>query len=476
MNKLISLLKQRWLISLLGMLALAALVWFAGPYIAIAGHEPLTSPVVRLLVILLLVVLWGLNYLRKQLQAVRAGNRIINGLADSATNAPADALRADESAEEVALLKQRFDEAMHILKKSRKEGGAGSLYDLPWYIIIGPPGAGKTTALLNSGLKFPLAERFGSEELKGVGGTRNCDWLFTNQAVLLDTAGRYVTQDSHARVDSAAWVGFLNLLKKHRRRRPVNGVLVAVNLADLIQQDAHERDMHVQAIKQRIQELYQHFGMRLPVYVLLTKSDLVAGFTEFFDDLGREERAQVWGFTFPLGNKEGSPDIAAQFDAEFDLLLEHLSARMLTRLSQEQDLKRRNLIYAFPRQIALLKATLIRFIAAVFQSNRYEEPIMLRGVYFSSGTQEGTPIDRLMGAVARTFGLDQQALPSYGGRGRSYFITRLLNDVVFPEAGLAGQNVRLESRRAWLQRAIYAGVLAITAMAALGWLDQLYGQ
>jgi type VI secretion system protein ImpL len=469
MNKLMSLLKRRWLISLFGVLALAALIWFAGPYIAIAGREPLASPVVRLLVILLLVVLWGLNYLRKQLQAARASKQMIDDLADSAAIAPAEVPREDESAEEVALLKQHFDEAMDVLKKSRKKGGAGSLYDLPWYIIIGPPGAGKTTALLNSGLKFPLEERFGSAELKGVGGTRNCDWLFTNQAVLLDTAGRYVTQDSHAAVDSAAWEGFLNLLKKHRRRRPVNGVLVAVSLKDLMEQDAHGRDTHVRAIKQRIQELYQHFGIRLPVYVLLTKCDLVAGFTDFFDDLGREERAQVWGFTLPLDRDDESREFADRFDAEFDQLLARLNARMLSRLSQERDIKRRHLIYGFPRQMASLKETLGRFLAAVFQRNRYEEPIMLRGVYLSSGTQEGSPIDRLMGAVARTLGLDQQALPAYGRRGRSYFITRLLNDVVFPEAGLAGYNTRLESRRAWLQRGSYAGVLAITALAALGW-------
>lgn len=469
MNRLKSLLKQHWLISFLGVLALAALIWFAGPYIAIAGREPLASPVVRLLVILLLVVLWGLNNLRKQLQAARASSQIIDDLADSAASQSAETSRGDESAEEVALLKQRFDEALDVLKASRKKGAAGSLYDLPWYIIIGPPGAGKTTALLNSGLKFPLADRFGSGELKGVGGTRNCDWLFTDQAVLLDTAGRYVTQDSHAEVDSAAWEGFLNLLKKHRRRRPVNGVLVAINLADLMQQNAHERDMHVRAIKQRIQELYKHFGMRLPVYVLLTKCDLVAGFTEFFDDLGREERAQVWGFTMPLASDDESPDIAGRFDAEFDQLLARLNARLLSRLSQERDIKRRNLIYGFPRQMSSLKEALGHFLVAIFQANRYEEPIMLRGVYLSSGTQEGTPIDRLMGAVARTFGLDQQVLPAYGGRGRSYFITRLLNDVVFPEAGLAGQNMRLEARRAWLQRGSYAGVLVITVLAALGW-------
>ncbi len=467
MSKLVNLLKQPWFISLLGLLALVALIWFAAPYIPVGDSHPLASPVVRFLIILLMLVLGGLVYLYRQLKAARASNQMINELAVSA-----GAAAVDESAEEVAELQRHFDEAMAILKKERKKGGAGNIYSLPWYIIIGPPAAGKTTALLNSGLKFPLQDRLGSGELKGVGGTRNCDWLFTDQAVLLDTAGRYVTQDSHAAVDSAAWEGFLNMLKKRRRRRPVNGVLVAVSLADLMQHDVQERDMHVRAIKQRIRELYEHFGIRLPVYVMLTKCDLVAGFTEFFDDMGREQRAQVWGFTLPMCSDEelAALDIAGRFKTEFDGLIERLNARLLTRLSEERDYKRRDLIFGFPRQIASLKDTLAAFLADVFQPSRYEEPIMLRGVYLSSGTQEGTPIDRLMGTIARTFGLQQQALPAFNAPGRSYFINRLLNDVVFREAGLAGYDTRVEARRAWLQRGSYAGVVAITVLAALGWL------
>ena len=86
-------------------------------------------------------------------------------------------------------------------------------------VVTGPPGSGKTTALLNSGLRFPLADKLGSDSVQGVGGTRNCDWWFTDDAVLLDTAGRYTTQDSYETVDRAAWKGFLELLRRHRRRR-----------------------------------------------------------------------------------------------------------------------------------------------------------------------------------------------------------------------------------------------------------------
>ena len=52
----------------------------------------------------------------------------------------------------------------------------------------------------------------GKAAVRGVGGTRNCDWWFTDEAVFLDTAGRYTTQDSDAASDSEGWKEFLALL------------------------------------------------------------------------------------------------------------------------------------------------------------------------------------------------------------------------------------------------------------------------
>ncbi|MGH8502215.1 MAG: type VI secretion system membrane subunit TssM [Gammaproteobacteria bacterium] len=462
MKRLFSVFKQRWLISLFGLGVLASLIWFFGPLIAVGGTQPLVDPVVRLVVILAIVVVWGLNNLRKQAQNARANNQIMQGLVAPAPAPP------DQSAEELAVLKERFEEALETLRQSRGLRGGRNLNALPWYIIIGPPGSGKTTALINSGLQFPLSERFGKQALQGVGGTRNCDWWFTNEAVLLDTAGRYVTQDSHAEVDRGAWAGFLELLKKHRRRRPINGVLICVSLTDLMLHSEHERDLHVQAIQQRAQELYKHFNIRFPIYLIFTKCDLVAGFMEFFEDLGREERAQVWGMTFPLGKGANEAAGIQRFGAEYDALMQRLNDRLLARLHQERDVQRRGLLYVFPRQMAELKPVLERFIADVFQPSRYGSPLLLRGVYLTSGTQEGTPIDRLMGSLARAFRLDQQA-PLYGGQGRSYFITRLFTEVIFPEAELSGVNRRLEASRAWIHGAAYIGALAITALAVLAW-------
>ncbi len=457
---------QRWVISFLGLLALALIIWFAGPLIAVAGHEPLGGQIARLVTIIVLVVLWGLNNLRVQMKSRKASEQMMDNLAQPSAD-EVMGVRGGESAEEVAVLKQRFEEAMEVLKKSAKSKGARNLYELPWYIIIGPPGSGKTTALVNSGLNFPLADRFGKEALRGVGGTRNCDWWFTDEAVLLDTAGRYVTQDSDAAADSAAWEGFLNLLKKHRRRRPINGVMVAISVSDLLLLRDYEREAHVKAVKQRIQELNKHLGIRFPVYVLFTKCDLVAGFMEFFDDLGREERAQVWGTTFPY--QKGAQPGTELFGAELDALMRRIDDRLLWRLNQERDQQRRGLIYGFPAQLAGLKEVLESFLQDVFRPSRYEEPTLLRGVYFTSGTQEGTPIDRVIGSIVRSFGLDRQALRAFGGSGRSYFITGLLRDVIFQEAALAGADRRFERQRAWAQRAAYAGAIGATVVAALAW-------
>ena len=245
---------------------------------------------------------------------------------------------------------------------SRGNGAvAAPCHDVPWYVFIGPPGSGKTTALLNSGLKFPVEQRSGRGALRGVGGTRNCDWWFTDDAVFLDTAGRYLTQDSDERADSAGWAEFLGLLRKYRTRRPLNGVILTISAHDLLTQSHYEREAYLAAARRRLDELNRELRIPLPVYVMVTKCDLVLGFNEYFDDLGQEARTQVWGTTFAF--EDTTKGLAAsRFADEFDALMTRLNERLFGRLENERDERRRVKMFAFPQQMASLKEALVESV------------------------------------------------------------------------------------------------------------------
>jgi type VI secretion system protein ImpL len=450
-----SLFGKRWLWLLLGLLLLAAVIWIGGPYLAFAGYPPLAPALTRAVLIVLIFAIWGARVLWRRLTAARAASQLAGQVARQ------DDPAAARAAADTSQLQQRFEEAVAALRQSRQ--GRTSLYDLPWYIIIGPPGAGKTTAIVNSGLHFPLAQKFGKEALRGVGGTRNCDWWFTDQAILLDTAGRYTTQDSDQASDAAGWKAFLGLLRRFRKRRPINGVLVAMSLADLASQSDAERAQHVAAVRARLDELHRELRIELPVYLLLTKADLLAGFNEFFDDLPQPGRAQVLGTTFPL-ERSRAGTAAQQLAPELDALLERLHARMLARLQSERDVQRRGLIFGFPRQLAGMRRALESFVEETFGAGAFEGGFWLRGVYLTSGTQEGTPIDRMLGALARTFGLGVRAVAAPADRGKAFFIQRLLSDVIFRESGLAGVNRLAEVRQGLVQAGAYIGALAVTLL------------
>ena len=455
-----SLFKRRIVLVVLGLVLLAVFIWVVGPYFSFgfgdAVVQPLGSETSRFIAIGAVVGLWVLLLVLKRVRAARASHKLMAAVVKPTASTP------PRPSAEATQLRERFEEAVAALQQKKR--GERSLYELPWYLIIGAPGSGKTTALVNSGLKFPVEQRTGKGALRGVGGTRNCDWWFTDEAVFLDTAGRYTTQDSDADADSAAWSEFLALLKKYRGRRPLNGVLVTISAQDLLAQRAPVREGHVAAVRRRLEELERELKVQLPVYLLVTKCDLVAGFSEYFDDLTPEGRAQVWGTTFPYDQTLDGGG-AARLPAELDALVERLNARVFERLQAEPDVVRRTRIFSFPQQMAALNEPLIEFVSDVFTSTRFDRRTLLRGVYFTSGTQEGSPIDRLMGAFVRRQSLAADVVPA--GRGKAYFIQQLLREVVFAESGLAGVNRHVEMRLAAWQLGAYAAMLAVLVVGII---------
>ena len=474
MKTVIEFFKNKIVISFIGLMALSLLVWFAGPAIKFGEENaaPLETVNARLIVILILVALWGMNNLRIQMVNKKRNENLLTDLEDNQEVMAAD-MTSEQSAEEMQQINQRFAEAMSTLKKLKFKGRGNdkALYELPWYIIIGPPGSGKTTALVNSSLDFPLAEQFGKGAVQGIGGTRNCDWWFTNEAVLIDTAGRYTTQDSHKVVDSKAWEGFLHLLKKNRRRRPINGAIVSISIHDLLLQTEEERIQHAKTIRTRIDELMDKLEIRFPIYLMFTKVDLVSGFTEYFEDLGKEDREQVWGVSLPDAPKPGQTPDFDYLELEYQKLLERLYSREIARIHTERDVVRRAAIQGFPQQFENLKTVINSFVKQTFIKNRYQYQPYLRGIYFTSGTQDGTPIDRMMTAVSANFGFARENDYLQQAQGKSFFLGNLFREVIFPESELVGSNRKYEIFIKWAQRSAYVAI----ALSGIGLLTAWAG-
>lgn len=472
LKKVFHLIVNRWTLSVLGLLILGVLIWLFGPLFAFAGRAPLAGETARVVTIAVVVVGWFAFQIVTWLRRRRRNRQMLASLAPAVAD-PRD-LAAKEEREALAT---RFADAIATLKTARLGGRGGRryLYQLPWYLLVGPPGSGKTTALANSGLKFPLERKVGKGAVRGIGGTRNCDWFFTDEAVLLDTAGRYTTQDSDEQVDRSAWQDFLQLLRKNRPSCPIDGLIVAFSATDLIKQDAEERRRHARAVNARIQEVYSALEVRAPVYVVFTKCDLIAGFNEFFSGLRSEEREQVWGITFDLQESRQPDQAITAFPGEFDALIDRLTGRQLPRIQEARNLSERGSVLLFPQQMMLLRPAAEAFLAEAFAPSRYEAAMLLRGVYFTSATQEGTPIDRVLGAVSQQFGLAAPALPAFSGHGVSYFLTRLLRDVLFREAGLVAATGRMARNRPLLMAAGYACALLLAAIGTGALLTSYLG-
>ena len=465
MKAILRLLIQPMLLALYALVALSIVLWWLTPLIGLHGHHPFDGVGARLALIGALLAVYAVVAVVAVLRRRRRNAALVQGLQGSAA-----------ASREADVLRQRFAEALHVLDDSMRKQGRRSLlrrgqylYELPWYLFIGAPGSGKTTALLNAGLTFPLAAKMGQASVKGVGGTRNCEWWFTDEAVLIDTAGRYALQQSDEKVDAAAWAQFLELLKHTRPRRPLNGVLLTLNVQDVLQQGPAERKDHAARLRARLQELHAALGVRPPIYVLVTKCDLIAGFNESFDALGKEQRDQVWGFSFPYSPQSAESELR-EFSNEFEALQKRLRDRVLEQMQAERDPLRRAAIFAFPQQFAGLKGLLGGFLEQVFGGGGgLEQSALLRGVYFTSGTQEGTPIDRVLGTLARAFGVDSRAASIASSRGKSYFLSRLLREVIFSEQGLVGENRQAEAQRRLRRRLGLAAMGLASLLLVLGW-------
>lgn len=378
--------------------------------------------IVLVLIGFLLVMAWRQRRKSAQMGGqIQQHNSLVRGISD-----PGQRARLDD-------LRKKFEQGVNEYRSRGKD-----LYTLPWYMIVGEPGSGKTEAVRRSNVGFPPGMQ---DEFQGVGGTINMNWWFTNYAVLLDTAGRLMF-DEIKPGETSEWKEFLSLLKNNRPNCPVNGLLLVIPSDSLIKDTGEEIARKAGRIAQQLDVIQRVLDVRFPVFVIVSKCDKINGFREFFDGLkDPQQQHQIMGWSNP-----GPLDQPFQADS----VAQHL-ARVVQRLNRRRlgllrdpiaeapngrRLDEVDALYALPHSLSLLAPRLRRYLETIFVAGEWSaKPLFLRGIYFTSSMREGSALDE---DLANVMGVpvDQLGEGKVWERERAYFLRDLMIEKVFRERGL----------------------------------------
>jgi type VI secretion system protein ImpL len=320
-------------------------------------------------------------------------------------------------------MQQKWKEAMDALKRSHLKSRGNPLYVLPWYMVIGTSGSGKTTAIKSARLTSSFED---AQAVSGLSGTKNCDWWFFEQAILIDTAGRYAVPVDETR-DREEWQRFLSLLARYRKKEPLNGLIVTIAADTLNTMDSESIDQYGKGIRMRIDEIMRVLGSKFPVYAMVTKCDLVHGMTRFCDYLPEESLKQAMGTV----NQDARATPGSLVSQAFESMGQRIRDLTLLILHGRQGSPPDPELLLFPKEFEKLEPGLTRFINRVFQETPYQETPIFRGIFFTSGRQEGTPFSHFL----KELGLisEQEVLP---GTSKGLFLHDFFASILPGDRGL----------------------------------------
>ena len=415
-------LRRVWVWSLLLVLSSAGLVWFFGPLLAVDDYRFWQGATARLLTISSLFLLWGLAI------AWLGGRRVV------ASNTPehqAHNAHKGRLEDERRQVRARFKEAEQALATTPRYGNHRQRWrhELPWYVLIGAEGSGKTSLLAANGLHAPLDR----SDATPAGRSAFGDWYFADKAVLIDTPGRYLSQPDGT-LDAAGWATLLGLLRARRRASPLSGVVVTLSVQTLLASNEHDLDLHARQVHGRLQEVQQTLHVSVPIYLVLTHADQLPGFAEYFDTPEAQAAIGVLGEPLAVGTE------MAQVRQAFEALLQRLSAELITRLHQERNVGRRARMLDLPSQVAQMGERLCRFIETAFRADRAPRINGLRGFYLTCA-----------------------------GDARAHCTPGLFRQVILAETDLASLHAQERQRLRWRHAGLSVAALLLLGAGAALW-------
>lgn len=354
-----------------------------------------------------------------------------------------------------------FQTATQVIR-NRWSGTGRRIYGLPWYLVLGKKSSGKTGLIDNGDMRFPIDHEIAAElkALNDHDAAHFISWRVSgNEAVLLDISGDYfVPHEDRSSLQSVLWDRFLYNLQKYRPRRPINGVLLTIDTSEFTQMSLTEREAYSSLVRHTINDLVERLGTQMTIHIAFTKMDQVSGFADFFEGLNAVEREELFGFHFLYEGKH-TPSWFSQFNEQYDAFLERLQMYTNKRLLELRSVMARHEAFSFQRTFIGLQAPLRTFLESALSPDKFSTPPLVRGLYFTSSRQENVPQNVFLESVGERYQLPSPLYGASQGNSFSYFVTSLFKKAVFTEAGLAGNNQKVE--QLYEKRAFITSVFAV---------------
>ena len=359
--------------------------------------------------------------------------------------------RVNKAAEREEFLqsKRQLTDDWRLLWKLLNKRNIDSPYALPWLMILGTDGSGKTGWLIDAG--FEKITTWGTRQQSGV-----IFWL-GDHAVIVELAGHYYARDKE-QLDEYLWQHLINLLKKKRPRRPLTGIIAALSTDQLVMRQPSGLLELARQLHWRLLEMNRQFGMQLPAWFLLTQADRLNGFTELFRRRSSQRQVQPWGFSLQEGYRRD------HFRHAFDLCQQELANSLLDCIHHEKEGNARQAQMRYVLQFALLGERLRFFCEEIFRSQHGIPSPVLKGIWFSSCAQYGNSINLLAAELARQHGfkvmLEQPQIPD----NQSYFNQQFFNRILFNDLDSVGENPA--ARKLWQLKATLTIASMVIILAA----------
>lgn len=322
-------------------------------------------------------------------------------------------------------------------------------YSSPVFLLIGPEDAAKTQLVNEVGLSSQLGQT--------VTGTP-CNWSIFDRATVVDVREEVLLGTDRGGRTNKAWKELIKLFQKFRPRRPLDGLILAIpaeTFADETHASVERLQAMAEAIHRSIGELQTRLGMALPIYLVITKSESLPGFTQATALLSDEHLSEAFGWAspYPTGAAysnewciEAINDLVPRIQDAVNECLALISVK-------EQSF---NDAILLPTAVERLRTNLDIFLGSVLRVSNFNKSAALRGIFFTGGHPRN------------------QLFTHDTAIGKRAFVHGLLERKIFPEFALAYPfNLKLLSSN---QRVRFSqiGLVFLVLLGAAGLLNSSF--